>query len=88
MTGHVIKTFKDIGVKGCVARCIDYVDCKSFNIRFPDDDICELNNATVPEVKAASSNGIDKGAVVKNSDWDIMETDDNALNVRRYDYEQ
>ena len=80
----MIEEFKGIGDKGCIAKCIEYVDCKSFNIKFSKDgpraqDDCELNNATMAEVKEGKTGKT--GSVVNDPDWDIMETDDNALIV-------
>ena len=50
LQGSVISTFHHVSFQECKAQCLFNENCKSINSQNEGDQICELNNASVPEV--------------------------------------
>ena len=48
LVGAILATFKSTPIRACVAWCIKYPRCKTFNF-LGGDEICELNSKTIRE---------------------------------------
>ena len=63
LQGSVISTFDHFSFQECKAQCLFTENCKSINSQNEDDQICELNDASVPEVSVFCK------AVFKRAGW-------------------
>ena len=63
LQGSVISTFDHLSFQECKAQCLLNKNCKSINFQNADSQICELNNASVPEISVFCT------AVFKRQGW-------------------